>query len=631
MSSTTKREASPTAPSAGAGQSSQTPSKRPRLDTDKPTTAAGASSAAADSAPAGGEPPSSPFNPKDQTDSPSVRGEGGDRGKGKGKRGKGGKGGRGGKNGGGEGSRNAEKRQDSRSWGGRNTGKGEKEMRQWGKQAAGEGAAPGKEGEDVKEEDKTARLPKKKVAVLIGYNGLGFKGSQHNPGQPTIEGAFFESFIKAGAISEDNATNPQKVSLARAARTDAGVHAAINVISLKLILQPASMAPNTTLEAHLNSFLPSTMRVWSVLRVQGSFDPRRLCDQRQYQYTLPTHVLLGPKPGSAMAEMLEKQRAAAAASSSVPPPPNSAADAASSSYSSSPIVAATAAFWSAQQPGSKFGEDVKAKKGWRMPADVLEQARAFVKEYEGSHNYYNFTVGKDFRDRNCQRVMKKLEISDPFVVNDTEYISVSFLGQSFMLHQIRKMIGLFILTVRSGTPSSLVPEIFGPSRIHVPKAPGLGLLLVEPQYIEYNKRVVEANAANEKLKEAGRLTEQVVQDSARDTLDPTRLGILPQIEDFKTEQVYKRLWQVEEDELVFSKWLNYLDTYIGHDFEYLGPKGVIPSSATFKKGEDPEKNRRGSTGGEGEEKQGEGEEGKASEDVTPPSDDEGAAGGEEEG
>jgi hypothetical protein len=34
-------------------------------------------------------------------------------------------------------------------------------------------------------------------------------------------------------------------------------------------------------------------------------DPRRVCDQRQYEYTLPTHVFLGPKPGTPMYEMLE--------------------------------------------------------------------------------------------------------------------------------------------------------------------------------------------------------------------------------------------------------------------------------------------------------------------------------------
>lgn len=254
-----------------------------------------------------------------------------------------------------------------------------------------------------------------------------------------------------------------QVSLSRAARTDAGVHAAINVISLKMILTPPGLPEGTSLEDYLNTFLPPAMRVWSVIRVQGSFDPRRLCDHRQYEYTLPTHVFLGPKPGCSMAQTLEKQRAAAS---------SAAADEEKASAPHPAIVEATAAFWSGlqeKQPEgvleTKFADAVQAKKAWRMPKEVLEQARALVKEYEGSHNYYNFTVGKDFRDRSCQRVMKKLEvrpfsitrtqqcrlialarpcqISEPFVVNDTEYISVTFLGQSFMLHQIVRFIPLF--------------------------------------------------------------------------------------------------------------------------------------------------------------------------------------------
>ncbi|GAA6027765.1 hypothetical protein JCM8097_008023 [Rhodosporidiobolus ruineniae] len=628
--SSNKREGSP---SAAAASGESTPAKRARIDDNstKPASAAATSSAAAQGgALGGGETPSSPFNPKD-TDSPSARNNGdGKRGGKNGKRG--GKGGRGGRGGGRGGRDGGDRGQDTRSWGGRNTGKAEKEMRQWGKGAAKDGESA--EGTPATEDDKKDRLPKKKVAVLIGYNGLGYKGSQHNPGMPTIEGEFFKAFVAAGAISEDNAVNPQKVSLARAARTDAGVHAAINVISLKMILEPASKEEGTTIEEHLNKFLPPTMRVWSVVRVQGSFDPRRLCDHRQYEYTLPTHVFLGPKPSSPMADMLEKQRAAASSSSSstdAPAPPPS------------PIVAATQAFWAAQPADSKFSQDVAAKKGWRMPADVLEHAREFVKAYEGSHNFYNFTVGKDFRDRSCQRVMKNLTICDPFVVNDTEYVSVTFLGQSFMLHQIRKMIGLFVLAVRSATPSSLVPETFGPSRIHVPKAPGLGLLLVEPQYYEYNKRIVEANSKNAALLEAGKLSEKDVADQTRETIDPARMGIQEKIDAFKKEQVYEKMRAVEEEQLIFSKWLNYTDMFVGHDFEYLNPKGVIPAAATYKKGENPEKNRGAAPAAPSTEaKDGdsaaaaaaEGEKAPAKEgedEVSPPSDDEGDVAGEEEG
>jgi len=202
------------------------------------------------------------------------------------------------------------------------------------------------------------------------------------------------------------------------------------------------------------------------------------------------------------------------------------------------------------------------------------------------------------------------------------------------------MIGLTILAVRSSTPASLIPETFGPSRIHIPKAPGLGLLLLEPQYLEYNKRVTEANTKLEDLNKAGRLSDKDLADQRRDPLDSKGLGLTEKIDEFKKEQVYKRMRQVEEEELTFSKWLNYLDVHIGSDFEYvhtlssapldrvltgnvrciryLNPKGVIPVSAVFKKGENPERPR-----GPADVKEGEA--------ALPPSDDEGAGAGEDDG
>ena len=96
-------------------------------------------------------------------------------------------------------------------------------MRSWGKKE-------GEDGEPEAEEDKKERLPKKKVAVLIGYNGIGYSGSQmfvnrfveivtdshsarfnRNPGIKTVEGAVFQAMVDAGAISADNSDSPQKV------------------------------------------------------------------------------------------------------------------------------------------------------------------------------------------------------------------------------------------------------------------------------------------------------------------------------------------------------------------------------------------------------------------------------------
>jgi tRNA pseudouridine38-40 synthase len=223
-----------------------------------------------------------------------------------------------------------------------------------------------------------------------------------------------------------------QVGLCRAARTDAGVHAAYNVLALKMILSPPGMPADSTLEDYINTFLPPTVRVWSIIRVQGGFDPRKICDQRRYEYTLPTHVLLGPKPGTPMHTWLEKARTSAkpsaAVSSAVPnvtrgaplqeaapvPSANTAPeeeDATSGiDASAKAAIAESNQFWASQPADNGFEADIVAKKGWRISPGLLDSARDFVKAYEGSHNFYNFTVGKDFRDRSCQRTMRALKV-----------------------------------------------------------------------------------------------------------------------------------------------------------------------------------------------------------------------------
>lgn len=35
----------------------------------------------------------------------------------------------------------------------------------------------------------------------------------------------------------------------------------------------------------------------------------------------------------------------------------------------------------------------------------------------------------------------------------------------------------------------------------------------------------------------------------------------------------------------FDSWIRSIDSYAGHDLEYLNPKGIVPQSAVIKKGE----------------------------------------------
>ena len=110
----------------------------------------------------------------------------------------------------------------------------EQEAKEERKSDSGEaaGAESGEAGE--------RRLPKRKVALVFGYNGSGFAGLQIQSGSdaPTIEAAVADAILAAGGMLESNRQQLTKLGWQRCARTDKGVSAATNVLSLNLITQP---------------------------------------------------------------------------------------------------------------------------------------------------------------------------------------------------------------------------------------------------------------------------------------------------------------------------------------------------------------------------------------------------------
>jgi tRNA pseudouridine38-40 synthase len=113
--------------------------------------------------------------------------------------------------------------------------------------------------------------------------------------------------------------------------------------------------------------------------------------------------------------------------------------------------------------------------------------REILAKYHGTRNYHNFTLGKSFNEASSKRYIMSFIASEPFVRDGIEWVSCKVHGQSFMLHQIRKMIGLAIMVMRTKTPLELVDRCFGEERINIPKAPALGLLLERPVFDKYNK------------------------------------------------------------------------------------------------------------------------------------------------
>ncbi|KAF9808275.1 hypothetical protein IEO21_07918 [Rhodonia placenta] len=399
-----------------------------------------------------------------------------------------------------------------------------------------------REGDKSADKPKAPRLPKRQCALLIGFCGAGYNGMQIQPDPKlrTIEGVLFNALVKVGAVSQDNADDPIKVNLGRAARTDAGVHAAGNVVSMKLITAIPGVAD---LISRVNEELPLEIRLWNVFRVQNSFNARTTCDSRKYTYFFPSYLVIPPKPGSGLFQIAQQ----------------------SDGNELNHI------FWNSPAPEATWQDDLRRKRQYRMPPEQVEALRAASRKFEGSHNFHNFTVGRDFGDRSCMRNIKSVEIADPVVYGGTEWVSVLFHGQSFMLHQ-RKMMSALVLACRTGSPPQTIEEMYGPRTVFIPKMPALGLLLEYPIFDTYTRRIASVN--------------ENLQPSDPEYRQPIDFEVhRGAIDQFKQEHIYSRMRSIEDTEGVFDAWVRFIDSYSGNDLLYLNPKGVIPAAAVIKKGE----------------------------------------------
>ena len=74
-------------------------------------------------------------------------------------------------------------------------------------------------------------------------------------------------------------------------------------------------------------------------------------------------------------------------------------------------------------------------------------------------------------------------------VQGQTWVRLVVVGQSFMLHQIRKMVGLAVATVRGVAGAYVLPAALSPGNlVHVPMAPEGGLFLERCMFDAYNTR-----------------------------------------------------------------------------------------------------------------------------------------------
>ncbi|CAL1533324.1 unnamed protein product [Lymnaea stagnalis] len=308
---------------------------------------------------------------------------------------------------------------------------------------------------------------KRKIAMLVAYNGSGYYGVQINPGFPTIESEFFPALVKIDAIPQDHADTPSKMWFQRGSRTDKGVSAAGQIFSMKIILVP-------DLIAKLNEVLPSQIRAIGYVRTTNGYDSKNWCDSRTYMYMTPTFAFA---------------------------------------------------------PFEKFITD-----DYRTSPEILDRIHEVLSRFLGTHKFHNFTSGVKFEQACASRYIIKFECSEPYVRDNIEFITLRVKGQSFMLHHIRKMIGLTIAILRGYCGESTIDACWGPDKVDIPKAPGLGLVLEELHFDGYNKKFGK--------------------DGVHDCIDWSRYK--DDIEKFKEEQIISTIVAEEKTNRVMFNWLRTL-------------------------------------------------------------------------
>lgn len=455
-----------------------------------------------------------------------------------------------------------------------------------------------------------------------------------NHHERTIEGDLFSAFVAAGAISKANGDDPKKSSLIRCARTDKGVHAAGNLISLKLIIEEPDIIQK------INEKLSPQIRVFGIQRTNGSFNAYQFCDSRIYEYLIPTHAFLPPHPrsflGKKIVELAEEaddlegyqkrqrevstfweeteqylkpvleqldpairstvfnalyepdashfhvDQSTCSLDQAVSETPifvdsgvgqdelatNGVIKQPSASKAEEPArLSINAETVGSAEPSANVKEDatrdqmatsdqledpspkptdpspldvafkklraecMAAKRAHRIHPDRLARVRSALSLFHGSQNYHNYTVNKDFRDASAKRVIKSFVVHDqPILINGTEWLSLKVHGQSFMMHQIRKMVSMVALIIRCGCHEGRLQDSFLKEKMSIPKAPGLGLLLERPIFDTYN--------------------EKLVGQFGREKIDFEKYE--EAMEEFKQREIYERIFREEERDNQFA-------------------------------------------------------------------------------
>ncbi|KAF7456811.1 tRNA pseudouridine synthase family protein [Cryptosporidium felis] len=131
------------------------------------------------------------------------------------------------------------------------------------------------------------------------------------------------------------------------------------------------------------------------------------------------------------------------------------------------------------------------RRRFKLSSRDLEEFQAILTEYIGTHSFHNFTSKSTFTDPTSWRHIEEISVCKVPVGQEgggVPLVKIVILGQSFLLHQIRKMVALAIEIFRGTAPKNAIRLCFLPDKFSIHLAPSQGLLLDRVFYNAYNTK-----------------------------------------------------------------------------------------------------------------------------------------------
>lgn len=323
----------------------------------------------------------------------------------------------------------------------------------------------------------TPKYKRRKIALFFGYCGYGYQGMQKNPGAKTIEAELEEALFLSSAVPASERGNPHRCDWSRSARTDKGVSAVGQVVSGRFYVDPPGFVER------LNGNLDPKIKVFGFKKTTGSFNAKKFCDRRRYVYLLPVFAL---DPKAHLGEGIVCESCLGNGYDCVPrrcgstgnvieigeetetkdcngresklekvepfcdgggidhvKPEESGVELTPEKNVNGQIYKAVEASC-IDEPERKF----------RYTEQVQNRLNDILKSYVGTHNFHNFTSRTKAVDPSAMRYILSFYANSVIDIDGIEFVKCEVVGQSFMLHQIRKMIGLAVAIMRNLTPQS---------------------------------------------------------------------------------------------------------------------------------------------------------------------------------